>query len=75
MTKDHSDRVKLFVIGDVEPAIDPEQAKAVEPLVVRQPPFEAYTDDMPELEKTSAKPLTTRTERSTKQISGSTESR
>jgi hypothetical protein len=45
-----------FAIGDEAPAINPEQAQAVEPIAVRQPPFVAYPDDILELAKQAQSP-------------------
>ncbi len=53
---DHVDRVKLFAIGDEEPAINPVQAQEVEPMVIRQQPFVAHSDDIPELAKQAQRP-------------------
>jgi hypothetical protein len=56
LTMDHVDRVKLFAIGDEEPATNPVQAKEVEPMVLRQKPFVAQPDDIPELAKQAQSP-------------------
>jgi hypothetical protein len=56
LTMDHVDRVKLFAIGDEEHAINPVHAQEVEPMVIRQPPFVAHPDDIPELAKQAQSP-------------------
>jgi hypothetical protein len=56
LTMDHADRVKLFAIGEEEPAIYPVQAQEVKPMVIRQQPFVAHPDDIPELAKQAQSP-------------------